>query len=109
MVWLPCPYLGREVELTAERERHIRAEHPAMLSGNGPELALTLADPDEDGWRAWRQSELLFVRGIDDGLFVVVVTVDDEPVNDTGPARTWVATAYVSEYPPLSEIQWAKS
>ena len=45
MVWLPCPYVGRDVELTAERERHIR--DPAMLPGREPELAMTLADPDE--------------------------------------------------------------
>ena len=27
----PCPYLGGEVELTEERERHITERHPDLL------------------------------------------------------------------------------
>ena len=31
MAFLPCPYLGNDVELSDERERHILGHHPDLL------------------------------------------------------------------------------
>ena len=47
MVKLPCPYLNAYVELTEERETHIRDKHPDLLPVHQDSLAQTLADPDE--------------------------------------------------------------
>ena len=43
----PCPYLGQNVELTAEREQHIIQTHPGTLPDYFSQLAQTLNDPDE--------------------------------------------------------------
>ena len=42
----PCPWLGGEVELTEERERHIQEQHPDFLPAHRDKLAEVLADPD---------------------------------------------------------------
>ncbi len=47
MALFQCPYLGGEVELTAEREAHITAQHPDLLPIFRDKLAETLADPDQ--------------------------------------------------------------
>jgi hypothetical protein len=41
------PYLGNEVQLTEEREKHIAEHHPDLLSEHRDKIAGTLADPDE--------------------------------------------------------------
>ncbi|MBV9375999.1 MAG: hypothetical protein JO320_13240, partial [Alphaproteobacteria bacterium] len=41
-----CPYLGAEVERTAERERHIAERPPDLLPEYRDRLETTLADPD---------------------------------------------------------------
>jgi hypothetical protein len=43
----PCPYLHADVELTAERERHIAERHPDLLPEHRQRLADTLAAPDQ--------------------------------------------------------------
>lgn len=45
MTKLACPYLKTEVELTDEREAHIRAKHPELLPQHRDHLIHTLADP----------------------------------------------------------------
>ena len=42
----PCPYVKGEVELTAERDRHIAARHPDLLPEHRDRVAETLVDPD---------------------------------------------------------------
>jgi hypothetical protein len=42
-----CPYLGIDVELTEERERHISAHHPDLLPAHRQNMIETVADPDE--------------------------------------------------------------
>ena len=44
---LRCPYLKTHVELTEERETHIREKHPELLPQYRDHLDQTLADPDE--------------------------------------------------------------
>ena len=43
----PCPYLEGEVELTEEREHHIRERHPDLLPEYQRQLIETLATPDQ--------------------------------------------------------------
>jgi hypothetical protein len=47
MTKFPCPYLGGEVELSAERERHIVEHHPELLPDHKARIGDTLADPDQ--------------------------------------------------------------
>ena len=47
MTQLPCPYLNADVELTDEREAHIREKHPELLPEHRDHLIQTLADPDD--------------------------------------------------------------
>lgn len=47
MLWLPCPYLRAEVELTEEREHHIAERHPDLLPEHRERVAEVLAEPDE--------------------------------------------------------------
>jgi hypothetical protein len=44
---LHCPYLHGDVELTEERERHIRERHPDLLPKYRDGIAEVLSDPDE--------------------------------------------------------------
>ena len=107
-MWLPCPYLGRDVELTDERERHVRYKHGNLLPGRRSDLAATLSDPDEVRVRTWRPDELIFVRAVHQREFVIVVTIDAEPVSDSDPPRTFIATAYLAENPPVSAVIWIR-
>jgi hypothetical protein len=43
MVHYPCPYLKGEVELTTEREEHIRERHPDLLPKHRDRIGETLA------------------------------------------------------------------
>lgn len=107
-MWLACPYLGRDVELTDERAAHIREHHPEVLPGRLELVQRSLSDPDEVRSRSWRPSQLLFVRHIAEFEFSVVATIEDEPSNVVDAPRTWVVTAYVSESPPLSTVVWRR-
>jgi len=42
-----CPYLHGDVELTEERERHIRERHPDLLPKYRDRVADTLSEPDQ--------------------------------------------------------------
>jgi hypothetical protein len=44
---LRCPYLKTHVELTDERETHIREKHSELLPQYRDHIDQTLADPDE--------------------------------------------------------------
>ncbi|MBM4033952.1 MAG: hypothetical protein FJ291_19540 [Planctomycetes bacterium] len=104
---LACPYLSAEVELTAERERHVAAHHPDLLPAHRQLVVRTLADPDEVRQDADYPDTRLFVRrfhGALPGKSVVVVTVTDE-VPDV---RHWVVTAFISRRPPKGDLEWRR-
>jgi hypothetical protein len=61
-----CPYLGGEVELTEERERHIGDRHPELLPHIRERISLTLEKPDEVRRSARSASARLFSRWFDD-------------------------------------------
>jgi hypothetical protein len=97
--------LNAEVELTAERERHIEEEHPELLPAHSGKLAEVLADPDvvQRGTRG--RTERLFSRWYTDlgrGRFVVVVVVSQT----NPPSRHWIVTAYMARRLRRGGVEW---
>ncbi|MBZ5564764.1 MAG: hypothetical protein LAP13_20375 [Acidobacteriia bacterium] len=88
---LTCPYLGDEVELTPERERHIQERHPDLLPNYSRHIGDTLAAPDQVRRSARLGNARLFSRWFEDiigGKHVVVAVV-----SEVAPRRHWVVTA----------------
>ncbi|HEY9762963.1 MAG TPA: PBECR2 nuclease fold domain-containing protein [Trichocoleus sp.] len=102
-----CPYLGKEVELTDEREQHIAIAHPGTLPDYLKQLEEALADPDEIRSSDRDESALLFSKwfnSIRTGRYLVVVTVSDA---DTG--RSWIITAYTARKLMGGNLVWQKN
>jgi hypothetical protein len=59
------PNLHGEVELGAERERHIQERHPDLLPAYRDQLRQTLADPDQVRRSARLANARLFSRWFD--------------------------------------------
>ncbi len=108
MTRFPCPYLGHEVELTPERERHIAQRHPDLLPAHRDKLAETLRDPDQIR-RSYRfPNARVFSRRFDAvGLekHAVVVVVSDP----TPEQRHWIVTAYLARKLAEGESEWRRS
>jgi hypothetical protein len=102
-----CPYLGVEVHLTEERERHIGESHPDLLPEHRDRLAETLADPDQVRHSARFGQARLFSRWFDTlkgGKHVVVVVV-----TQSGSAkRCWIVTAYLARKLAGGVIEWTR-
>ncbi len=95
MAFLPCPYLGADVELTDERERHIGNHHPDLLPSHRGRMIEAVADPDQVRRSARVGNAKLFTKWCADpggGKYVVVVVVSD-PGRKT---RPWIITAYLA-------------
>jgi len=106
MTRFPYPYLGGDVELTAERERHIAENHPDLLPKHRQRIADTLADPDMVRGSARFAAARLFIRWYDDvkgGKHVVVVVVTDAPIR-----RHWIVTAYLAVRLAEGEVEWQR-
>ena len=108
MAFLPCPYLGADVELSDDRERHSRSHHPDLLPGYRERMIETVADPDQVRHSARVGNAKLFSKWYADlrgGRYVVVVVV-----SDAGQKRQpWIITAYVARKLKEGEIEWRKS
>jgi len=101
-----CPYLGASVELTDERERHIRQYHPEVLTQGRNLIGLTLSQPDLIR-RDLRDpaSTRLFSRWYDQvrgGRHVIVSVVSESE-------RNWVVTAFTAGYVEERDIEWTRS
>ena len=108
MTLFRCPYLGGEVELTEERERHIAEHHPDLLPAHRERIADTLADPDQVRRSARAANARLFARWFEDlrgGRNVVVVVVGDV----RGIGRHWMITAYIARRLAEGGIEWTRS
>ncbi len=108
MALFQCPYLGGDVELTAERETHIATQHPDLLPTYRDKLAETLADPDQVRRSARFGSARLFTRWFADvraGKHVVVVVVSDPAPT----ARHWVVTAYIARKLAGGVTEWTRN
>jgi hypothetical protein len=102
-----CPYLNAGVELTDEREQHIRDKHPELLPAYRVYLIQTLAEPDEVRKDSRFPNSLLFSHWFPDvkeGKFVVVVVVTDPPPAE----RHWIVTSYVARQLSGGTVTWKR-
>lgn len=109
MTWFPCPYLGVSVQLTPEREAHIRAHHPDA-DDVLVRMAPVLASP-ETIMRDVLTGVLLLARLFDFGeasRHIVAIVVRDEPTGEAG-TRFWVVTAYSARRLPGEGRRWQKA
>lgn len=103
----PCPYLGGEVEMSAERERHVAERHPDLLPEHEHRIAGTLAEPDQVRRSARFGAAKLLARWYTDlrgGKHVVVVVVSEA---DPAPRR-WIITAYIARRLAEGEVEWRR-
>jgi hypothetical protein len=108
MTIIPCPYLGVEVELSEERERHIRNHHPDLLPNRRERIIETVGNPDQIRRSSRVGNAKLFTKWFDDlrdGKHVVVVVVTDPGQQ----AHPWVITAYLARKLAEGKIEWRKS
>jgi hypothetical protein len=104
----PCPWLGGEVELTEERERHIREGHPDLLPEHRDKLAEVLRDPDTIRRSVRAATAHVFSRwytSLRQGRHVAVIVVSDAAL----PVRHWIITAYMTRRLAPGEIEWERS
>jgi hypothetical protein len=101
------PYLKGDVELTAERQRHIADRHPDLLPDHYDLVAATLADPDLVRRSPRLGNTRLFSRRFDHrgGKNVVIVVVSD-PTPDR---RNWIVTAYFARRLAEGETEWQRN
>jgi len=106
--WFDCPYLGGTVELTDEREAHIRLKHEATLDDGGRRVEGALAEPFQVRRSRTDDSARLFIRWYDDlqdGKFVIAVVIDDRSRG----GRPGLATAYVTDQPRRGVLEWERA
>lgn len=105
---IDCPYLGRPVELTSERMKHIRQRHPELGEAAEELIQQCISDPDEIQISNAESSALLFTRQLKErigGRFLVSVVVEDRKQAP----RNWVVTAYTTGRPGQGEVIWIRS
>jgi hypothetical protein len=106
MTLLSCPYLGGDVELTEEREQHIRERHPDLLPAYRNQLGQTLADPEQVRRSARLANARLFSRWFDNigGGKHLVAVVLSEPSG-----RHWMVTAYLARKLAEGVVEWKRN
>jgi hypothetical protein len=107
MTQFPCPYLNAQVELGAERERHIAERHPDLLPKHLQCIADTMFDPDQVRRSTRFANARLFSRWFESvrgGKHVVVVVVSESAPG----GRHWIITAYVARRLAEGEIEWKR-
>lgn len=108
MTQFSCPYLGKSVELTDEREEHIKQRHLTLIQDYPERIAQTLAKPDVIHQSQQNTNTRLFCRFYEDFVrrkyVIVVVKSDVEPVE-----RNWIVTAYRARNLPKGEVLWTRS
>lgn len=102
-----CPYLGRTIELTEERERHIAAQPPELLPRMRARTAAAIDAPNVVRRSARRPTARLFSCRYEDGdrIRPVVVVVESEMAG----GRNWIVTAYVTRRLTGGIIEWRRS
>jgi hypothetical protein len=108
MTTFPCPYLGPDVELSDERERHISETHPELLPGHKDQIGDTLRDPDQVRRSRRFGNARLFSKWYDDvlkGKYLIVVVVSE----DLPKIRNWIVTAYVATRLSEGDVEWKRS
>lgn len=108
MAFLLCSYLGVEVELSEERERHIRNHHPDLLPEHRERIIETVGDPDHIRRSSCVGNAKLFAKwfaNLRGGKYVVVVVISDHQRQSS----PWIITAYMARKLAEGEIEWRKS
>ncbi len=108
MTRFTCPYLGGEVELSDERERHITEHHPDLLPDHKDRLGGAPADPDQVRRSTRFGNARLFSKWYDDvskGKSVVVVVVSETEPN----SRHWIVRAYLTSKIPEGDSKWKRN
>jgi hypothetical protein len=104
--YFECPYLGVRIELTDEREDHIRQYHPEVHTRGRNLIGRTLSDPDlvRRDLRDPAHTRL-FSRWYDQvrGGRHVIVSV----VSEVG--RNWIVTAFTVESVEERDIEWIRN
>ena len=104
MEFFRCPYLGRAVELTDEREQHIASRHTILLPGRMDYSAHTLCDPDVVILKINTDNNFVFGRWfLELDKYTLVAVIRD--VN----RRCWIVTAYVARRLPKGETLWRRN
>jgi hypothetical protein len=111
-----CPYLGTTVELTNERERHIRRRHPPFWLAYSSRIASVIADPDMVLSAPFEGDEIVFVRWdeeLDGGPYALVVVLTDREYRtavrpESARLRFWIVTVYPAEVISDWNIEWEK-
>ena len=104
--WFACPFLGREVELTDERESHMRSRHPELSDVLSSCIGATLSDPDEVRQSSRVRASHVFVRWFDtilSGKHIAVVVI-----TDSHPVRDWVVTTYAARKLGEGSVVWRR-
>ena len=104
-----CPYLGADVELTEERERHIRQRHADMRPMLVEDVGAALTDPDVVAEQEYDGTTLALIRVDPEVAFPFLVVVVAEEALPDGTIRYWIVTAYRAV--ALSEwlVLWEKT
>lgn len=105
-MWLRCPYLDGQVELTDERRAHIERRHPEVLPQHWDWLVETVLDPDRVLVDADYPNTRLLVRWYDDvsdGSHVVVAVVSTPE-----PPRHWIVTAMLVSREVKGDVEWQR-
>ncbi len=108
MAILSCPYLGGAVELSEEREQHIRRRHPDLLPDHRDCIVAAVADPDQVRRSLRVGNVVLLTKWFSDlrgGKHVVAVVVDDRGRG----LRPWIITAYLARKLAEGDVEWRKS
>jgi hypothetical protein len=96
-----CTYFGCDVDLTEEREEHIRRRHPDLFPKYRHLIAEVLLNTEEI-YRDIRPNSFIFTRWIPEllgGKFLAVVVIRERP-------RTWVVTAHVARRITTGHLIW---
>ena len=106
-MWLSCPYLQGDVELTDERTTHITRTHGELLPDYLHRLEEAVADPDQVLVDPEYEHTRLFVRWYNDlmGGKNVVVAIVSTP----SPPRNWVVTAFLTSRNVKGTVEWRRS
>jgi hypothetical protein len=96
-----CPGLEPPfVELTEEREQHIRYRHPELLPIYIEQLRETISNPDfliADGPNPHKQTFVRWFPDLRGGKFLIAQVVTDY---SSEPTRHWIVTAYLDSVRP---------